>query len=73
MLARETTMRIPRSLPVALATQLAAALPLAAQQRASVGEPVPDVTFPEFLNGDGRQKLSDFYGQPVVIDRWGTR
>ncbi|MFT4840726.1 MAG: hypothetical protein ACI8UD_003427 [Planctomycetota bacterium] len=52
---------------------LMAALPLAAQQRASVGEPVPDVTFPEFLNGDGRQKLSEFFGQPIVIDRWGTR
>jgi hypothetical protein len=49
------------------------ALPLAAQQRANVGEKVPDVTFPAFLNGDGRQMLSEFYGQPVVIDMWGTR
>ena len=47
------------------------ALPLAAQQRAAVGQSVPDVTFPNFLNGDGRQKLSDFYGQPVMIDLWG--
>jgi hypothetical protein len=50
---------------------LLAAVPLGAQQRASVGESVPDVEFPQFLNGDGRQKLSDFFGQPVVIDRWG--
>lgn len=56
-----------------LLLSLLAALPVAAQQRASVGQPVPDVTFPEFLNGDGRQKLSDFLGQPVVIDLWGTR
>lgn len=47
--------------------------PLAAQQRANVGEKVPDVTFPTFVNGDGRQKLSDFFGQPVVIEMWGTR
>ena len=45
-------------------------LPLAAQQTAS--PKVADCTFPQFLNGDGRQQLSDFYGQPVVIDRWGT-
>lgn len=48
------------------------ALPLAAQQRANVGQPVPDATFPAFLNGDGRQNLADFYGQPVAIDQWGT-
>lgn len=47
-------------------------LPLAAQKRASVGDQVPDATFPTFLNGDGRQTLADFFGQPVVIDRWGT-
>lgn len=45
--------------------------PLAAQQ-ATVGAKAADCTFPSFLNGDGRQKLSDFYGQPVVIDQWGT-
>lgn len=44
-----------------------------AQQYAGVGQKVPDTTFPSFLNGDGRQKLSDFYGHPVVIDQWGTR
>lgn len=48
------------------------ALPLCAQERAKVGEKVPDTTFPSFLNGDGRQKLSDFFGQPVMIDIWGT-
>lgn len=47
-------------------------LPLAAQQRASVGEKVPDVSFPAFLNGDGRQSLAEFFGQPIVIDVWGT-
>ena len=48
------------------------ALPLSAQQRANVGEKVPDLTFPQFLNGDGRQKLSEFFGHPVLIDLWGT-
>ncbi|MGK0303757.1 MAG: hypothetical protein ACI89X_004656 [Planctomycetota bacterium] len=52
---------------------LLVALPLAAQERATVGQQVPDVSFPQFLNGDGRQKLSEFFGQPVIIDRWGTR
>ncbi len=48
------------------------ALPLAAQDRAAVGQKMPDTTFPTFLNGDGRQKLSEFFGQPVMIDIWGT-
>jgi hypothetical protein len=48
------------------------ALPLAAQQQEGIGQPVPEFTFPQFLNGDGRQQLSQFYGQPVVIDLWGT-
>jgi hypothetical protein len=47
-------------------------LPLAAQQSASVGQKVPDVSFPNFLNGDGRQTLAEFFGQPIVIDEWGT-
>lgn len=61
-------MRIRKLIPVVLA-----AASLAAQERASVGQQVPDVSFPQFLNGDGRQKLSEFFGQPVIIDRWGTR
>ncbi len=47
-------------------------LPMAAQQRASVGEKIPETTFPQFLNGDGRQNLSEFFGQPIMIDIWGT-
>ena len=46
-------------------------LPLVAQSRAEVGQKVPDHTFPTFLNGDGRQALSEFFGQPVMIDIWG--
>ena len=46
-------------------------LPLAAQARAEVGQKIPDVTFPAFLNGDGRQAMSEFFGQPVMIDIWG--
>jgi hypothetical protein len=52
---------------------IAFAVPSLAQKHAEVGQQVPDVTFPTFLNGDGRQKLSEFFGQPVVIDQWGTR
>jgi len=44
----------------------------AAQKRATVGQKVVDTQFPQFLNGDGRQKLADFFGQPIVIDEWGT-
>lgn len=58
---------------LAMFTLAALALPLGAQDRAAVGQKVPDVTFPTFLNGDGRQKLSEFFGQPVMIDLWGTR
>lgn len=48
------------------------AAPLAAQKVASVGEALPEFAFPKFLNGDGRQSISEFYGQPVMIDFWGT-
>jgi len=36
-------------------------------QAAKVGEEVRDMTFPEFNQGDGRQKLSEFRGQPVLV------
>jgi hypothetical protein len=56
--------------PLALAFLLA--VPLVAQ--ANQGTAV-DYTFPAFTNGDGRQKLSDFLGQPVLVatfaNGWG--
>jgi hypothetical protein len=56
-----------------LFASLLLAVPLAAQKSANVGEKVPaDFAFPQFLNGDGRQTIQDFFGQPVVIDIWGT-
>ena len=55
-----------------LISPLVLALSVGAQQRANVGDKVPDVTFPSFLNGDGRQALSESYGQPVMVDIWGT-
>ncbi|MEZ6035957.1 MAG: hypothetical protein R3F29_00660 [Planctomycetota bacterium] len=64
-------MRLHSLIPALLAAQLAA-VPLAAQQRADVGDQMPEVAFPDFINSDGRQKLSDFYGSVVIIDRWGT-
>ncbi|HLQ38038.1 MAG TPA: hypothetical protein VK348_09560 [Planctomycetota bacterium] len=50
------------------------AMPLAAQQPAAakVGDKVPEFTFPQFHNGDGRQKLSDFIGHPLMIEFWGV-
>lgn len=53
------------------AMSLLLALPLSAQGVA-VGDKVRDCKFPTFLNGDGRQSLSEFFGQPVMIDKWGT-
>ncbi len=39
--------------------------------KAALGEVVPDHTFRPFLaGGDGRQKLSEFRGQPVLIVNW---
>lgn len=58
--------------PFLLATLFALSPLLAAPQDPKVGAKVADVTFPQLLNGDGRQKLSEFYGQPIVIDIWGT-
>ena len=69
-----------RSSPFAFAA-LFLTLPLSAQteqkaqpeqKRASVGQKVVDAQFPQFINGDGRQNLADFFGQPIVIDEWGT-
>ena len=39
--------------------------------KASIGQLVADHTFRDFLaGGDGRQKLSEFRGQPVLIVNW---
>jgi len=39
--------------------------------KASIGQVVPDFAFRDFLaGGDGRQKLSEFRGQPVLIVNW---
>jgi hypothetical protein len=48
---------------------------LSAQQPADVqvGEKVPDHEFGEILFGDGRTKLSEYIGQPVLLEWWGTR
>jgi len=57
--------------PICTAAFALLLLPVAAQQP-TAGAKAADCTFPQFVNGDGRQQLSDFYGQPVVIDQWGT-
>jgi hypothetical protein len=41
------------------------------EPKATIGQIVPDHTFRAFLaGGDGRQKLSEFRGQPVLIVNW---
>jgi hypothetical protein len=37
---------------------------------AEVGEPVPDFELRQVLGGDGRTRLSEFRGQPVLIADW---
>jgi hypothetical protein len=54
-----------------LALALFGALPLAAQAPATAAKQA-DFSFPNFLYGDGRQKLSDFFGQPVMVEEWGV-
>ena len=39
-------------------------------QKASIGDVVPSYTFREFAGGDGRQELSEFRGQPVLVVSW---
>jgi hypothetical protein len=58
--------------PRLLFATLLLALPAAAQERATVGQQVPEFGFAPFLNGDGRQNLSEFFGSPVMIDFWGV-
>ena len=59
--------------PTALLSAFLLALPVLAQGgTAKVGDKVPGFSFARFLNGDGRQQLGDFYGQPIAIDFWGV-
>jgi hypothetical protein len=46
----------------------------ASAQGIAVGEKVADFEFRSIvLNGDGRTRISEFLGQPVLIEFWGTR
>jgi hypothetical protein len=38
--------------------------------KAALGEQVADYQFPALVGGDGRSKLSDFFGQPVLVEVW---
>ena len=45
--------------------------PAAKLPKTAIGERLPDLAFRDFLaGGDGRQKLSEFRGQPVLIVNW---
>jgi hypothetical protein len=59
-------------LAIAMFGPLLGALPLAAQAPATVGKQATDFSFPKFFYGDGRQKLSEFFGQPIMIEEWGV-
>jgi len=39
----------------------------------SVGQPMPDLRLQGVLGGDGRERLSEFRGQPVLIAHWGMK
>ena len=39
---------------------------------AKVGDKVPSFAMEKLLNGDGRNNLDEFRGQPVLVDFWGT-
>jgi thiol-disulfide isomerase/thioredoxin len=43
-------------------------------ERSSIVElqPAPDFSFPLFSGGTGTVSLSDFHGQPVVLNFWGS-
>lgn len=64
MLQSLLALRVP-SWPVCL---VLAALPAAAQ--VALGEKVLDQELVPVMNGDGRTRLSDFVGQPVLIATW---
>ena len=42
------------------------------EQKVARGQPVPDFEFITVLGGDGRTKLSEFHGQPVLIAWYST-
>lgn len=64
----QTTLFVPFVLGLVLA------LPAqdSARKVAQVGDQVPEFSFGAMLNGDGRSKLSEFRGQPILLDFWGT-
>ena len=70
-------MRTSLSLSFALFAGLLSAGSATAQDQvrsgpAQVGDKVAEFAFGSMLNGDGRSKLSEFRGQPILLDFWGT-
>lgn len=59
----------------AVAAALLSLAPLAAQtgDAAAVGDPVPDHEFSRLAGHDGRTRLSELYGRPVVLAGWMRR
>jgi hypothetical protein len=64
--------RKPQSLPRLAASLLVLGSTVFAGG-AGAQEKVGDFDFQNLLNGDGRTSLSEFFGQPVLLDWWGTR
>ena len=60
-------MRPTRPLAFAVLALFAAFASALRAQHADIGEQVANMTFPEFASGDGRQKLSEFAGQTVIV------
>ncbi len=37
-----------------------------------VGREAPEISTPEWMNGDGRTAIADFRGEVVLIEAWAT-
>ncbi len=46
--------------------------PSVAQTSAGIGDPVPDFEFQDLIGHDGRTRLSELLGKPVLIAGWRT-
>jgi hypothetical protein len=51
---------------------LASAVRVDAQGAVGVGQKVPDRTFTQLLNNDGRMSMDSFRGKVIAVDFWGN-
>lgn len=63
---------IQRTLGATALLLVAAGLPAQDGQKVEVGGKLTQVELGPMYNGDGRTKLAEFVGQPVLFEFWGT-